>query len=44
MVKKIKLPDSGGLEAAAANFGAQRAAEISVEKSKIYFLTISNAI
>jgi hypothetical protein len=26
MVKKIKLPDSGDLEAAAANFGAQRAA------------------
>ena len=28
MLKKIKLPDSGGLEAAAADFGAQRAAII----------------
>ncbi len=28
MIKKIKLPDSGGLEAAAADFGAQRAAII----------------
>ena len=26
MIKKIKLPDTGGLEAAAADFGAQRAA------------------
>jgi len=29
MFKKIKLPDSNGLEAAAAKFGAQRAAAIS---------------
>ena len=28
MIKKIKLPDSGGLEAAAADFGAQRVAII----------------
>lgn len=37
MIKKIKLPDSGGLEAAAADFGAQRAAVIAsaVPKPKV---------
>lgn len=35
MVRKIKLPDSGDLEAAAANFGAKRAAEMTAEKSMV---------
>jgi len=30
MLKKIKLPDSGGLQAAAADFGAKRAAAINL--------------
>jgi hypothetical protein len=34
MLKKIKLPDSGDLEAAAADFGAQRAAILASEAPK----------
>ena len=44
MIKKIKLPDSGGLEAAAADFGAQRAAIIASTAPKPTFMDVEQEV